>query len=68
MLSQQMSFHSAHILVKSDQAARGVCSSFLFMVGEKRMCETCFFSCYSESYGAALFLNKSSQYFMVMLV
>lgn len=43
MLSQQMSFHSAHILVKSDQAARGVCSSFLFMVGEKRMCETCFF-------------------------
>lgn len=45
VLSQQMSFHSAHILVKSDQATRWVCSSFLFQGGwwVKKECARCGF-------------------------
>lgn len=40
-----------------------------WLVGEERMCEMCSFHySYSEGYGAALFLDRSSQCFMVMLV
>lgn len=43
VLSQQMSFHSAHILVKRDLAARWVCSIFLFQGGwwVKKECVRC---------------------------